>query len=91
LANTAGQVGGSIALAVYATAAAARAAANHSASGLPEAQASGYELVFGLAAGVALAIAAVSLLLPTHRQRHMTSASRTRGGSGDEDGPGVTS
>jgi sugar phosphate permease len=64
LANTASQVGGSIALAVYATA----AAANDSASALPETLASGYELVFGLAAGVALAIAAVSLLLPT-RQR----------------------
>jgi EmrB/QacA subfamily drug resistance transporter len=60
LANTAGQVGGSIALAVYATV----AAAHHGASGAPEAPASGYELVFGLAAGVALAIAAVSLLLP---------------------------
>jgi EmrB/QacA subfamily drug resistance transporter len=69
LANTASQVGGSIALAVYATAAAARAAANHSASALPEALASGYELVFGLATVVALAIAAVSLLLPT-RQRN---------------------
>jgi MFS transporter len=65
LANTASQVGGSIALAVYATA----AAANHSASALPETPASGYELVFDLAAGVALAIATVSLLLPA-RQRN---------------------
>lgn len=69
MANTATQVGGSIALAAYATTAAARAAANHSTSAPPEALASGYELVFGLAAGVALAIAAVSLLLPT-RQRN---------------------
>lgn len=68
LANTASQVGGSIALAVYATTAAAHAAANHNASGLPEALASGYELVFGLAAGVALVIAAVSLLLPTRHR-----------------------
>jgi hypothetical protein len=65
LANTASQVGGSIALAVYATA----AAANHSASALLEALAYGYELVFDLAAGVALAIAAGSLLLPA-RQRN---------------------
>ncbi len=64
LASTASQVGGSVALAVYATAAAARAAAHGSVSSYPEALASGYELVFGLAAGVALAIAAVSLLLP---------------------------
>ncbi|MEN3309057.1 MAG: hypothetical protein V7603_5259 [Micromonosporaceae bacterium] len=69
LANTASQAGGSIALAVYATAAAARAAANESASVLPETLASGYELVFGLAAAVALALAAVSLLLPA-RQRN---------------------
>jgi len=54
LANAAVQVGGSIALGVYATAAAA--------SSSPGAPASGYGLVFGLAAGVALAIAAVSLL-----------------------------
>jgi hypothetical protein len=65
LASTASQVGGSIALAVYATA----AAANHNANALPEALASGYGLVFLLAAGVALAIAAVSLLLPA-RQRN---------------------
>ncbi|MFF0154029.1 MFS transporter [Micromonospora sp. NPDC005203] len=69
LANTASQVGGSIALAVYATAAAARAGANHSTSALPVALAAGYELVFRLAAGVALAIAAASLLLPA-RQRN---------------------
>ncbi len=66
LANTASQVGGSIALAVYATVA-ARAAANHSANALPEALASEYALVFGIAAGVALAIAAVSPLLPTQQ------------------------
>ncbi|MEU4220237.1 MFS transporter [Actinoplanes sp. NPDC026623] len=69
LANTAGQVGGSVALAVFATAAAARTASHSSSSFSPEALASGYELVFGLAVGFALAIAAVSLLLPS-RQRN---------------------
>ncbi|RKN48445.1 MFS transporter [Micromonospora endolithica] len=64
LANTASQVGGSAALAVFATAAAARAASHHNGSSSPDALASGYELVFGLAVGVALAIALVSLLLP---------------------------
>ncbi|MFI7546127.1 MFS transporter [Actinoplanes sp. NPDC049599] len=64
LANTASQVGGSVALAVFATAAAARAATHNGESSSPEALASGYELVFGLAVGVALAIALVSVLLP---------------------------
>ncbi|MET8121546.1 MFS transporter [Micromonospora sp. NPDC005189] len=68
LANTASQVGGSVALAVFATAAAARAASHSRNSSSPEALASGYELVFGLAVGVALAIALVSVLLP-RRQR----------------------
>jgi EmrB/QacA subfamily drug resistance transporter len=63
LANTAGQVGGSVALAVYAT-----VAANETAGALPETLASGYALVFGLAAGVAVAIAACSLLLPAGRR-----------------------
>ncbi|MGC5291108.1 MFS transporter [Micromonospora sp. DT231] len=73
LANTASQVGGSIALAVYATAAATRAAANHSASAPLDALASGYALVFGIAAGVALTIAAVSPLLPTRRRNRPTT------------------
>jgi EmrB/QacA subfamily drug resistance transporter len=64
LANTASQAGSSIALAVYATAAAARAATHDSAASSPEALASGYGLVFGLAVVVAVGIAAVSLLLP---------------------------
>jgi len=64
LANTASQVGGSLALAVYATAAATRAAAHDSAAASPEALASGYALVFGLAVVVAVGIAALSLLLP---------------------------
>ena len=73
LANTAGQVGGSLALAVYATTAAARTAANHAASPA-EALASGYELVFGLAAAVAVAIAAASLLLPTPQRTRSPEA-----------------
>ncbi|GAA2827211.1 MFS transporter [Nonomuraea rubra] len=52
LASTAGQVGGSIGLAVLATAA---GAASH------------YDRVFLIAAGLGLAIAAVSVLLPRHR------------------------
>ncbi|MFB9876398.1 MFS transporter [Planobispora siamensis] len=63
LANTANQVGGSIGLAVLASAAGARAAAEAEASS-PAALAAGYDLVFLMAAGLGLAIAAVSLLLP---------------------------
>lgn len=67
LANTASQVGGSIGLAVLATAASARTAS--SAQGTPSAAAlaAGYDLVFLVAVGLSLAIAAVSLLLPRHR------------------------
>jgi EmrB/QacA subfamily drug resistance transporter len=63
LANTASQVGGSIGLAVLATAAGARAAAETDADS-PAALAAGYDLVFLIAAGLGLAIAAVSVLLP---------------------------
>ncbi|MFG6195291.1 MFS transporter [Nonomuraea sp. JJY05] len=62
LANTASQVGGSIGLAVLATAAASQAAG----SSPVDALAAGYDLVFLMAAGLGLAIAAVSLLLPRH-------------------------
>lgn len=62
LANTASQVGGAVALAVYATVAGARA---HS----PAALAAGYREVFFLALGVGVLIAAVSLLLPRPRHR----------------------
>ncbi len=58
LANTASQVGGSIGLAVLATAASTRAAGS-SPTGLAE----GYDRVFLVAAGLGLALAAVSLLL----------------------------
>jgi len=67
LANTASQVGGSIALAIYSTVAATRTA-SHDNPGSPEALASGYQLVFIMAVVVALGIAAVSQLLPK-RQR----------------------
>lgn len=65
LANTASQVGGSVGLAVLATAAGARAAAEVDGSS-PAALAAGYDLVFLMAAGLGLAIAVVSLLLPRH-------------------------
>ena len=67
LANTASQVGASVALAVYATAAASRSPEPDGAS-VPTALASGYRLVFLLALSVALAIALVSMLLPRRRQ-----------------------
>lgn len=64
LANTASQVGGSVGLAVLATAAGAATSGGSS----PTALAAGYDLVFLLAAGLALAIALVSMLLPRHRR-----------------------
>ncbi|MGP3964999.1 MFS transporter [Nonomuraea sp. 3N208] len=68
LANTASQVGGSVGLAVLATAAGARAATEASGSSPAAALAAGYDLVFLVAAGLGLAIAVVSLLLPRHRR-----------------------
>ncbi len=62
LANTASQVGGSIGLAVLATAAGTRATGSS-----PTALAEGYDLVFLVAAGLGLALAAVSLLFRRHR------------------------
>ena len=62
LANTASQVGGSIGLAVLATAAGTRATGSS-----PTALAEGYDLVFLVAAGLGLTLAAVSLLFPRHR------------------------
>jgi len=67
LANTANQVGGSVGLAVLATVASARAATEPDGSS-PAALAAGYDLVFLMAAGLGLAIAVVSLLLPRHRR-----------------------
>ncbi|MET9344255.1 MFS transporter [Nonomuraea sp. NPDC003804] len=68
LANTASQVGGSIGLAVLATVAGTRAASETDASSPAAALAAGYDLVFLMAAGLGLAIAVVSLLLPRHRR-----------------------
>jgi EmrB/QacA subfamily drug resistance transporter len=67
LAGTAGQVGGSIGLAVLATAAGARSASETGSSPV-DALADGYDLVFLIAAGLGLAIAVVSVLLPRHRR-----------------------
>jgi hypothetical protein len=74
LANTASQVGGSVALAVNATVASARTTAEGSGQATaegsghsPAALAAGYGQVFLLAAGLGVIIAAVSLLLPRHR------------------------
>jgi len=67
LANTASQVGGAIGLAVLATAAGARAGMQ-AGGGSPAALAAGYDLVFLIAAGLGLAIAVVSVLLPRHRR-----------------------
>ncbi|SDL29867.1 MFS transporter [Nonomuraea jiangxiensis] len=64
LANTATQVGGAIGLAVLATAAGATAATRAGGTSSAGALAAGYDLVFLMAAGLGLAIAIVSVLLP---------------------------
>lgn len=66
LANTASQVGGSIGLAVLTTAAGARAATAADGTS-PSALAAGYDLVFVAAAGLGVAIALISTLLPRHQ------------------------
>jgi EmrB/QacA subfamily drug resistance transporter len=71
LANTASQVGGSVGLAVLATTAGARAGMEAGGDS-PAALAAGYDLVFLVAAGLGLAIAAVSVLLP-HAGRGVTT------------------
>jgi hypothetical protein len=63
LANTASQVGGSIGLAVLASAAGARAGMEVGGGSTAAALAAGYNLVFLMAAGLGLAIAVVSVLL----------------------------
>ncbi|GAA2323077.1 MFS transporter [Nonomuraea roseoviolacea subsp. roseoviolacea] len=68
LANTASQVGGSVGLAVLATVAGIEASSQAGGSSSPAALAAGYDLVFLVAAGLGLAIAVVSLLLPRHRR-----------------------
>ncbi|WP_322751869.1 MULTISPECIES: MFS transporter [unclassified Frankia] len=64
LATTANQVGGSIGLAVLATAASAATARDAGGNSATAALADGYDLVFLIAAGLGLAIMAFSLLLP---------------------------
>ncbi|MFG3423739.1 MFS transporter [Micromonospora sp. NPDC047730] len=68
LANTASQVGGSVGLAVLATAASARTATEGGGNSPTAALAAGYGLVFLMAAGLGLAIAVISLLLPRRRR-----------------------
>lgn len=65
LVSTANQVGGAVALAALATAAATRTADGRSAAAL----AAGYDLVFLAAAGIGLAMAVTGLLLPDGRSR----------------------
>jgi len=66
LANTASQVGGSIGLAVLATVASTTTVA-HARGHTPTALAAGYDRVFLIAAGLGIAIATVSALLPHTR------------------------
>jgi len=63
LANTASQVGGSVGLAVLATAASGRAGMEADRDSLA-ALAAGYDVVFLIAAGLGLALAAISVMLP---------------------------
>jgi EmrB/QacA subfamily drug resistance transporter len=69
LANTTSQVGASVGLAVFATAASARTAAEAGESPPTAAVAAGYDLVFLMAAGLGLAIAVVNFLLPRQQRR----------------------
>ena len=68
LANTAGQAGGSVGLAVLATVASAETRLAPGGSSPAAALAAGYDRVFLVAAGLGLAIAVVTLLLPRHRR-----------------------
>jgi EmrB/QacA subfamily drug resistance transporter len=68
LANTTSQVGGAVGLAVLATVAGARAGTTSRTASPATALAAGYHLVFLIAAGLSLAIAVVSTLLPTHQR-----------------------
>jgi EmrB/QacA subfamily drug resistance transporter len=88
LANTASQLGGSICLAVLATAAGARAATEPDANS-PAALAAGYDLVFLIAAGLGLAIAAVSVLLPHARTAARRRPTATQGTDRTESGTGA--
>ncbi len=78
LAATANQVGGSIGLAALTTIAGTRSAP-HGNGKVPVALAAGYDLVFLVAAGLGVAIALVSLLLP--RSAHTRAAPPTESAS----------
>ena len=67
LAGTASQAGGSVGLAVLATVASA-AAGTSTGKDSPAALAVGYDRVFLVAAGIGVAIALLSMLLPRHRR-----------------------
>lgn len=89
LASTSSQVGGSVGLAALATAASARAAAGGSSPAT--ALAAGYDLVFLMAAGISLAIAVVSVLLPQARaaaRPEPTAPTTTLGTAARESGTG---
>ncbi len=68
LASTASQVGGSVGLAVLATAATARTRIEAAGRSPAAALAAGYDLVFLVAAGLGLAIAVISVLLPAYQR-----------------------
>jgi MFS family permease len=91
LANTASQVGGSVGLAVLATAASARTRMEAGGPSPAAPLAAGYDLVFLAAAGLGLAIAVVSVLLPHARaaaRRGPTRPTATLGTGGRESGAG---
>ncbi|QNE21445.1 MFS transporter [Kribbella qitaiheensis] len=73
VASTASQVGGSIGLAILATAASATADTGVGGTSPTANLAAGYDLVFLIAAGLGLAIAVVSLLLPRHQRGQPTT------------------
>ncbi|WP_433604692.1 MFS transporter [Prescottella agglutinans] len=73
LANTTSQLGGSLGLAVLATAASTGAARDAGRGSPVDALAVGYDLVFLVAAGLGLAVAALSFLLPRKRRARPTA------------------
>jgi EmrB/QacA subfamily drug resistance transporter len=83
LANTATQLGGSVGLAVLATASSATAARGAGAGSPADAVAAGYDLVFLVAAGLGLVLALVSVLLPRHRRGSEPAAAGRRSGEPD--------
>jgi MFS family permease len=91
LANTTTQIGASVGLAVLATAASARTRMEADGHSPAAALAAGYDLVFLMAAGLGLAIAVVSVLLPQARaaaRRGPARRTATLGTGGRESGAG---